>query len=415
MTGVKSAKTILITSCMAQEGKSFISANVATSFAETGKRVLLIDSDMRKGRLSKIFDIDNTSGLSNYLYSITDDIEKDLELGKNYIKETKVPNLHILPNGNVPPNPSELLVSGGMQKLTSLLGKIYDIIIIDAPPCLLVTDSIILSTITDGTILVANSRKTKINEMIQVKKSIQIVGGKIIGAILNKVNIIEKNYSKSYYYEHNKENEKCETRQKGIIPVSELLNIDIPKTDENSQKKEIEQKIENEINTNEFTDTQKQYFEKVINVLLDINTQLTNSEKKNNARIEQNRIEIEELIKTEINKKEEIKEIIKQEIQNIDYKKALKEINNKVEELKISYDKLARKIEENQNNEEESQNSIMNKNIIDIKLFKKQKKKKKSYSIKQDINYKDLEESAFCIIPFASENFKMENYRNVSM
>ena len=415
MTGVKSAKTILITSCIAQEGKSFISANVAVSFAETGKNVLLIDADMRKGRLSKIFDVDNTSGLSNYLYAITDDMKKDLELGKNYIKETKVPNLHILTNGNVPPNPSELLVSGGMQKLTSLLDKIYDIIIIDAPPCLLVTDSIILSTIADGTILVANSKKTKINEMIQVKKSIQIVGGKIIGAILNKVNIIGRDYSKNYYYGHSKENEKYETKQKEIIPVSEILNIDIPKTEESSQNKEIEQKIENAINTNEFTDIQKQYFEKIMNVLLEINTQLTNSEKKNNVRIEQNRIEIEKIIKAEKTTKEEMQEIIKQEIQNIDYKEELKEINNKVEDLKIGYDKLVRKIEENQSNEEESQNSIMNKKIIDIKLLKKQKKKKKSYSIKQDINYKDLEESAFCIIPFTSESLKMENYRNASM
>lgn len=89
MTSIKSSKTILVTSCTSQEGKSWFSANIASSFAETNKRVLLIDADMRKGRANKIFGVSSKDGLSDYLYSMTGDIKSDLQLAKNYIKETR--------------------------------------------------------------------------------------------------------------------------------------------------------------------------------------------------------------------------------------------------------------------------------------------------------------------------------------
>ncbi len=173
MNSGRKAKTILITSCTPREGKSWVSSNIATSFAETNKKVLLIDCDMRKGRAGKIFKVDNTEGLSNYLYFMTGDIEKDVELAKEYVKETKVPNLHILTNGTTPPNPSELIDSDNMKELLAIFKNIYDIVIIDAPPCKLVTDSIILSTIVDSTVLVINSEVTKINDIREVKKAIR--------------------------------------------------------------------------------------------------------------------------------------------------------------------------------------------------------------------------------------------------
>ena len=181
MNSAKMAKTILITSCNAQEGKSFISANIATSFAETNKKVLIIDADMRKGRSDKIFKVPNEDGLSNYLYFMTENSRENLMLAKIYIKETQVENLHILTKGSIPPNPSELLNSENMKSLIELLKKVYDVIIIDSPPCQLVTDSVILSTIVDSVILVVNSSKTKIKEILETKKSIKMVGGNLIG------------------------------------------------------------------------------------------------------------------------------------------------------------------------------------------------------------------------------------------
>ena len=200
MNSTKKGKTILITSCTPSEGKSWVSSNVAVTFAQTNKRVLLIDCDMRKGRLNKIFGTNNKEGLSNYLYNMTGNTKKDMQLAKKYIKETKISNMHILTNGTIPPNPSELVGSDNMKKLVAILEQVYDIIIIDAPPCKLVTDSIILSTIVTSTILVINSTKTKINDLLEVKKSIQAVGGKIIGAVLNKVKIKAKDYNSNYYY-----------------------------------------------------------------------------------------------------------------------------------------------------------------------------------------------------------------------
>lgn len=115
MNSTQNAKTILITSCTPKEGKSWISANIAVSFAETNKKVLLVDADMRKGRANKIFNVDNEEGLSNFLYHITGDVKKDIELGRKYIKETAISNLHILTNGTIPPNPSELLGASSMK------------------------------------------------------------------------------------------------------------------------------------------------------------------------------------------------------------------------------------------------------------------------------------------------------------
>ena len=292
MNSTKNAKTILITSCMPREGKSWISTNIAVSFAETNKKVLLVDADMRKGRINKIFKVDNRAGLSNYLFNMNSDVEKDVYLAKEYIKETKIPNLHILTNGTIPPNPSELLASSNMKELLAILKSIYDIIIIDAPPCKLVSDSIVLSTIVDSSVIVTNSGNTKISDLKEIKKSINIVGGKIIGAIVNKAKIKGKKYSKKYQNEsdlntYNK-NEKSQT-------VEELIEKAIPKLAEKNfdlflyENDLVEEQEEEDIlleqivnNTNyekneniqRFVNVQNKYLEKVITTVSDMKTQL---------------------------------------------------------------------------------------------------------------------------------------------
>ena len=228
MNSAKNAKTILITSCTPKEGKSWIASSIATSFAETNKKVLLIDCDMRKGRLNKIFKVSNKEGLSDYIYNMKDGVIKNVELAQDFIKETKVPNLHILTNGIMPPPyPSELLASENMKKLLTIFKNMYDIIILDAPPCKLVTDSIVLSNIVDSTILVASSRTTKINDLKETKKAIQSVGGEIIGSILNKVKIKDKAYIDNNYYAY-KDNKEKEITEQNIITVEQIIKESMP-------------------------------------------------------------------------------------------------------------------------------------------------------------------------------------------
>lgn len=191
----KGLKSLLITSTIQEEGKSWISSNLAVTFAQAGKRVILIDADMRKGRQYSIFGVAPKPGLSNYLSGIDD--KNDIS---EYIRETEVENLYIIPAGNVPPNPAELLTSSRMPEMLASLQKYCDIIILDGPPALLVTDATLLSRYVDSTLIVAKYKSTKMDALQKVVKGIQNVGGKIAGVVLNKIPISQKEYNSTYYY-----------------------------------------------------------------------------------------------------------------------------------------------------------------------------------------------------------------------
>lgn len=200
MNSKKELRTILITSTMPGEGKSWISSNLAITFAQAGKRVILIDADMRKGRLASLFQTSSKPGLSNYLSGI-DEKGKDENIDiVKYIRPTEVENLFLIPAGNIPPNPAELLDTEATYQMINKLKEAFDIIILDGTPCLLVTDSLILSRMADTTLIVASHKSTKKDDLQKVKKSIENVGGKIAGVILNKTPIKSKEYSTSYYY-----------------------------------------------------------------------------------------------------------------------------------------------------------------------------------------------------------------------
>lgn len=190
--------SLLITSTFAGEGKSWVSANLAATFAQAGKKVIILDADMRKGRQYKIFNISPRPGLSNYLSGFTENYKK-VDLA-DYIQETEVENLYVIPAGNVPPNPSELLVSESMINLINNLNKICDIVIIDGPPTQLVTDSLILARIADSTVIVTEGNRTKKENLRRIADSIEKVGGKIAGVVLNKIKLSAKKYEQSYYY-----------------------------------------------------------------------------------------------------------------------------------------------------------------------------------------------------------------------
>ena len=194
-------KTLLVTSTLPSEGKSWVIANLAVTFAQAGKKVILVDADMRKGRQYTIFEVSPRPGLSNYLSGFDsntgEEISEDLA---NYIQETQVPNLYIIPAGNIPPNPSELLISPKMVSLLDRLKELCDLVIIDGTPCELVTDAIILSRIVDSTVIVTAHKQTKKDDLQKIVTNIQNVGGKIAGIVLNKIPVSAKKYEQSYYY-----------------------------------------------------------------------------------------------------------------------------------------------------------------------------------------------------------------------
>ncbi len=125
-------RTILLTSTLPEEGKSFVSANLAITFVQAGKKVILVDADMRKGRQYSIFNISPSPGLSNCLLDFS---EEDCKTRiSEYIRQTPVEGLDVMPAGNIPPNPSELLVSETMLDILQELKENYDIVILDGPP-----------------------------------------------------------------------------------------------------------------------------------------------------------------------------------------------------------------------------------------------------------------------------------------
>ena len=197
----KPLKTLLVTSTLPGEGKSWTVANLAVTFAQAGKNVLIIDADMRKGRQFGIFEVPPTPGLSNYLSGVIDGESGNYEL-EQFIHKTELDNLFIMPAGNVPPNPTELLVSEKMINLIGMVNNKYDITIFDGTPGLLVADASIISRIVDSSIIVTAHNETKIDNVSEVKKAIENIGGKVAGVVINKIPVSAKKYENTYYYGH---------------------------------------------------------------------------------------------------------------------------------------------------------------------------------------------------------------------
>ncbi|OBZ13627.1 MULTISPECIES: CpsD/CapB family tyrosine-protein kinase [Bacillales] len=182
---------IMVTSSKPSEGKSTTCANMAVAFAQANKKVLLIDADLRKPSQHHIFGKSNRSGLTTALFN-------QLKL-EDIIQFTGTENLSIIQAGPTPPNPSELLSSDQMADLLKKARERYDVIIIDTPPIMSVTDAQIVATQSDGVVLVVDSGKVKKDVALKAKASLEHVKARLIGVVLNKIN---RNHSDiySYYY-----------------------------------------------------------------------------------------------------------------------------------------------------------------------------------------------------------------------
>lgn len=197
-------KKIVISSPNPEEGKTTTVVNTAITLSQTGKKVLIIDSDLRKPRLHKIFNNEeNTVGLSNFLSG-----NADLE---SIIKKTEIKELSYIPSGPIPPNPSELIGSNLFKSMIESLSERFDHLVLDSPPVLGFADTLIISTIVDGILLVVAGGKTPRETLQRTKEILYQVNAKILGVVINRVNIQRGDYGYyyyRYYYYHGKNGKK---------------------------------------------------------------------------------------------------------------------------------------------------------------------------------------------------------------
>ncbi|WP_374725423.1 CpsD/CapB family tyrosine-protein kinase [Neobacillus drentensis] len=184
----KEVRSIMVTSTGPGEGKSTTVANLAVVFAQQGKRVLLVDADLRKPTVQYTFNQTNTFGLTSVL-------TKQMTLEKA-ISSTEEKNLFVLTSGPIPPNPAELLSSHAMAQFFQDAHELFDIVLFDTPPVLAVTDAQILANKCEGTILVVSSGKTEKELVIKAKELLDSAQSKLLGVVLNN----KKLQNNSYYY-----------------------------------------------------------------------------------------------------------------------------------------------------------------------------------------------------------------------
>ncbi len=196
----KNKKVILITSCEPGDGKSFVAANLAAAYAQEGKRVLLIDCDLRRGRQHKIFGLPNSANLG-YSKLILDYNENyDIDFKDKFVLRTSVENLFLIPSGPIPPNPTELLTSNNNEKLIRYLTNEYDIVILDCTPIIGLSDAAIMTKYSDINLLVVSNNKTKIELVDRAKKAFAVANAEITGVILNKIPNTNLRYNSYYSY-----------------------------------------------------------------------------------------------------------------------------------------------------------------------------------------------------------------------
>ena len=187
----KKLKTLACTSPMPGEGKSTTVANLAVTFVQQGKKILLIDADLRRPTLHRLMGIESEIGLTNLL-------TRRCEIDEAIVTKTRISGLHVLPCGPVPPNPSEMLGSNMMKELMEELLEIYDMILFDTPPVLAVTDALVLSKFCDGMLLVLRSQQTEKKDLLKAKELLDRSNANIIGVIMNDASLNQVTYN-SYY------------------------------------------------------------------------------------------------------------------------------------------------------------------------------------------------------------------------
>ena len=183
-------KKLAITSAVQEEGKSLAAINVSIALAQSNKKVLLIDADMRRPKLGGLLKVSTENGLSEYLAGIDDT--------PNILK-CDVKNLNLFCSGRIPPNPTEMLSLNRFNTLVDMISKYYDYLIIDTPPLGIVTDSSIIASIVDGYLISVRAEYSDVNEIKEVVESLEQVNAKIFGFLMNGIEVKNNRKYNSYY------------------------------------------------------------------------------------------------------------------------------------------------------------------------------------------------------------------------
>jgi len=186
-------RVILVTSPGPGEGKSTTVANLAITFAQLGNRTLLVDADLRRPIMHRIFNLDRSRGLTNCIVG--------RERLEDVVHSTAIENLYVMACGPLPPNPSEILGSDAMKQLLKQMSGQYEAVLLDSPPTLAVTDAVVLSTEVDGVVMVLRAGRTDRQAALRGYASVEKVGGKILGVLLNGIEV-QSLYGSYYYYYH---------------------------------------------------------------------------------------------------------------------------------------------------------------------------------------------------------------------
>jgi len=217
-------KTLLVTSASPSEGKSLTVANLGVVMAQAGQRVILVDSDLRRPTLHRIFELPNESGLTNALFHDGSDVGR-------YLQDAEaVENLSILTSGPLPPNPSELLGSERMRDLIEKLKAHGEMIVFDSPPTLPVTDAAVLTNLVDGTVLVTDAGTTRRGLAERAKTGLDQVGANILGASLNRISLNggSGHYYYYYYYYYYADGDKRRRRKRRGLGSELFRRIPMP-------------------------------------------------------------------------------------------------------------------------------------------------------------------------------------------
>ena len=196
----KPMKNLLVSSSIPAEGKSTVASNLAYVIAQTDKRVLIVDADLRKPTVHRTFKLNNEQGLTTLLAS------SDLKFNQ-VVQHSRDLNLYFLPSGPIPPNPSELLGSGRMTLLMQELAQYFDVVIYDAPPITAVTDPQILATKVDGVVMVVRQGYSRKEEVKKAKEALDNVNANILGYVMNGKELSDSAGYYSYYGYENEGNE----------------------------------------------------------------------------------------------------------------------------------------------------------------------------------------------------------------
>lgn len=205
--GDKRIRVIMVTSTVPMEGKSLTSANLAAALAHGGKRVILVDADLRRPTVHRIFEVGNSAGLTTALSSSTADLA-------DFVHEEVLENLSVMTSGPLPPNPAELLNSNRMADLTRVLAQRFDVVIFDTPPVMAVADATVLASFVDGAVMVADSNHTRKKLLRQSYEALLNVGTNILGVVLNRVSTKGRESSYTYYYPQRNESDGRGSRRR---------------------------------------------------------------------------------------------------------------------------------------------------------------------------------------------------------